>query len=68
MILELYQGGKDRAYTSCNINTRDSSQVGIVKDLKCESRLMLFVIFLVLWTVIHEIVAENENAYASLNG
>ena len=44
MILELYQGGKGRAYVGCDINTRDSSQVGIVKDLKCESRLTLFVI------------------------
>ena len=26
MILELYQGGKDRAYVGCDVNTRDSSQ------------------------------------------
>mgnify|MGYP000037753852 FL=1 len=67
MILELYQGGKGRAYVGCDINTRDSSQVGIVKDLKCESRLMLFVISF-LWTVIREIVAENETAYVSVIG
>ena len=60
MILELYQGGKGLVYVSCDINTHDSSQVGIVEDLKCESRLMLFVIFLVLCTVIREIVSENR--------
>ena len=26
MILELYQGGKGRAYVGCDVNTRDSSQ------------------------------------------